>query len=71
MGYVTRYPNEPDESFDQFDVTVDQIEDVEIDKPIDNIHLEVGLARSKRMTALTLSNRLVPSLLPSSLYPPW
>jgi hypothetical protein len=42
MGYTTRYPNEPDESFDQFDVTVEQVDDVEIDKPIDNIHLEVS-----------------------------
>jgi hypothetical protein len=41
MSYTTRYPNEPDESFDQFDITVEQVEDVEIDKPIDNIHLEV------------------------------
>jgi hypothetical protein len=66
MSYVTRYPNEPDESFDQFDVTVDQIEDVEIDKPINDIHLEVGLARSKRVPALNLCARLTFSLLRSS-----
>jgi hypothetical protein len=41
-SYVTRYPNEPDESFDQFDISVDQVEDVDIDKPVNNVHLDVS-----------------------------
>ena len=71
MGYVTRYPNEPDESFDQFDVTVDQIEDVEIDKPIDNSHLEVGLARFKRVPVLIACLDFPCSPLRSSRCLPW
>jgi hypothetical protein len=43
MVYVTRYPNEPDEPFTEFDIASDQVEDGELDKPVDNVHLEVSL----------------------------
>ena len=41
MGYVTRYPNEPDEPFTEFDIAPDQVEDNELDKPVNGVHLEV------------------------------
>jgi hypothetical protein len=46
MGYVTRYPNEPDEPFTEWDIAIDQVEDGELDKPVDSVQLEVSFQQA-------------------------